>query len=142
MATASQSRWHAERKADVDKVKFEAGVRRLPPQLIVEEPTPVPAPPKQKTPTYNFTLEQIDAMKKQAVHDAVREVLELTIGLPAMVMRDKHGWGKMRLSKLADDVLALYESYDQGYLTLQDIRNTLKDECGFEIRLRWRKNKR
>lgn len=123
----------------MEKVKFEAGIRRLPPQLTIA--VPAPAPKKQKTPTYNFTLEQIEAMKRQAVDDAVRAVLELTLGLPAMVMRDKHGWGKKRLSRLADEILKLYESYDQGYLTLQDIRDTLREECGFELRPKWRKKK-
>lgn len=122
----------------MEKVKFEAGVRRLPPQLIIAEPMPEPKA-KKKTPTYNFTLEQINAMKRQAVDEAVRELMELTIGLPAMALRDKKGWGKKRLSWLAQAVLELYESYDQGYLTLQDIRDTLRDECGFEIRMKWRK---
>jgi hypothetical protein len=126
----------------MEKVKFEAGVRRLPPELVVTAPNPVPwrtLPKKQKTPTYNFTLEQINAMKRQAVDEAVRELMELTIGLPAMALRDKKGWGKKRLSWLAQAVLELYESYDQGYLTLQDIRDTLREECGFEIRMKWRK---
>ena len=124
----------------MEKVKFEAGVRRLPEQLVLAAPTP--AAKKQKTPTYNFTLEQIEAMKRQAVDDAVREVLELTLGLPVMVMRDKHNWGaRRRLPKLVADIWNLYESYDQGYITLQDIRDTLREECGFEIRRLWRKNK-
>lgn len=88
---------------------------------------------KSKTPTYNFTLEQINAMKRQAVDGAVRELLELTIGLPAMALRDEKGWGKQRLEWLAKAVMERYDSYDKGYFTLQDVRDMLRDECDFQL---------
>lgn len=91
---------------------------------------------KQKTPTYNFTLAQIEEMKRQSVADAVRELIELTIGLPAMALRDEKGWGKKRLEWFADAVMARYDSYDKGYFTLQDVRDMLKDECNFQIQLK------
>jgi hypothetical protein len=96
---------------------------------------------KEKTPTYNFTWEQIQQMKKDAAKEAVSEVIELTLGIPAMVLKDKYGFGKKRLPEALDHMVDLYESYEMGYLTLQDIRKALWEEGGYKIEKRdiWRK---
>lgn len=119
---------------------FKAGVRRTPPELIVHVPVPKEQK-KEKTPTYNFTWEQIQQMKKDAAKEAVSEVIELTLGIPAMVLKDKYGFGKKRLPEALDHMVDLYESYEMGYLTLQDIRKSLWEEGGYKIEKRdiWRK---
>ena len=119
---------------------FKAGVRRTPPELIVKVPVPK-EPKKEKTPTYNFTWEQIQQIKKDAAKEAVGEVIELTLGIPAMVLKDKYGFGKKRLPEALDHMVDLYESYERGYLTLQDIRKALWEEGGYKIEKRdiWRK---
>jgi hypothetical protein len=120
--------------------RFKAGVRRTPPELIVKVPVPKEQK-KEKTPTYNFTWEQIQQMKKDAAKEAVCEVIELTLGIPAMVLKDKYGFGKKRLPEALDHMVDLYESYEMGYLTLQDIRKALWEEGGYKIEKRdiWRK---
>ena len=119
---------------------FKASVRRTPPELIVKVPAPKEQK-KEKTPTYNFTWEQIQQMKKDAAKEAVSEVIELTLGIPAMVLKDKYGFGKKRLPEALDHMVDLYESYEMGYLTLQDIRKALWEEGGYKIEKRdiWRK---
>lgn len=121
---------------------FKAGVRRTPPELIVHVPVPKEQK-KEKTPTYNFTWEQIQQMKKDAAKEAVSEVIELTLGIPAMVLKDKYGFGKKRLPEALDHIVDLYESYEMGYLTLQDIRKTLWEEGGYKIEKRdiWRRTR-
>lgn len=121
---------------------FKAGVRRTPPELIVKVPVPK-EPKKEKTPTYNLTWEQIQQMKKDAAKEAVGTVIELTLGIPAMVLKDKYGFGKKRLPEALDHMVDLYESYEQGYLTLQDIRKTLWEEGGYKIEKRdiWRRTR-
>lgn len=119
---------------------FKAGIRRTPPELIVHVPVPKEQK-KEKTPTYNFTWEQIQQMKKDAAKEAVSEVIELTLGIPAMVLKDKYGFGKKRLPEALDHMVDLYESYEMGYLTLQDIRKALWEEGGYKIEKRdiWRR---
>lgn len=119
---------------------FKASVRRTPPELIVKVPVPKEQK-KEKTPAYNFTWEQIQQMKKDAAKEAVSEVIELTLGIPAMVLKDKYGFGKKRLPEALDHMVDLYESYEMGYLTLQDIRKALWEEGGYKIEKRdiWRK---
>lgn len=121
---------------------FKAGVRRTPPELIVKVPVPK-EPKKEKTPTYNLTWEQIQQIKKDAAKEAVGEVIELTLGIPAMVLKDKYGFGRKRLPEALDHMVDLYESYEQGYLTLQDIRKALWEEGGYKIEKRdiWRRTR-
>lgn len=121
--------------------EFKAGVRRTPPQLLVDVPeTAVPEKPK-KTPTYNLTWEQIESMKRDACRQASRILWELMLGLPTMVLSDKHDFDADKLNEFVDDVLDLYDSYEQGYLTLQDVEATLKDEVGIIITEKYKKRK-
>lgn len=125
--------------------EFKAGVRRTPPQLLVETPEPVLQAKVQKepgkTPTYNLTWEQIEAMKRDACKQASRVLWELMLGLPVMVLSDKHDFDAAELDVFVDDVLDLYDSYEQGYLTLQDVEATLKDEVGIIITEKYKKRK-
>ncbi len=61
--------------------------------------------------------------------------LELMFCLPVMWLHDKKGWGKKRLTELITGVLELYDSFERGYITLDDLRETLKAETGAEIDL-------
>lgn len=119
-------------------IEFKPGVRRAPPELVVK----VPAPEKpKKTPTYNLTWEQITAMKKEAAKEAVADLATLTLGLPVLYMMDKEGWGKVRLNRMVDGIMDLLDSYEQGYLSLEDVRKALWEEGGTKIERKWRKTK-
>lgn len=87
---------------------------------------------RKKTPTYNMTLKQIEELKRQAALDAVSELMTLTLGFPAMVLHDKHGWREAELNDFIDDVSGLFESYEKGYITLEDCINTLKEEANIK----------
>lgn len=125
-----------------EKFEFKPGVRRTPPELMVKVPTEEPA--KKKTPTYNMTMEQIEAIKKAAVNEAVEAAWTLMLGMPIMVLTDKNGFTDDEVDKFVDDVMYLHDSYEQGRLTLADIHMALKDEHGISIigkRKKWRKGK-
>lgn len=99
-------------------------------ELLIK--TPAPAPEKQKTPTYNMTMQQIEELKRQAAADAVADLMTLTLGLPAMVLHDKHGWREAELNDFIDAVSELFDSYEKGYIRLEDCINTLKEEAGIK----------
>lgn len=128
--------------AEIFKPDFKAGVRRMPPPELMK-PLPKVEEQKKKTPTYNLTWEQIQDLKKQAAKEAIGSVIELTLGIPAMVLKDKYGFGKKRLPEALDHMVDLYESYEMGYLSLEDIRKTLWEEGGYMVKKRdlWRKTR-
>lgn len=46
---------------------------------------------------------------------------------------DKHGWGKIRLKRLWDDVERLSDSVIKGYVSIEELARTLKEEKGVEV---------
>lgn len=96
---------------------------------------------KSKTPVYNLTLQQIEDIKRQAVDESVATALVLMLGLPAMVLTDKRGFTSEDIDEVVDDVLDLYDSFQRGYLTLDDIHNTLREEHGLSIREKKKRRK-
>ena len=96
---------------------------------------------KKKTPTYNFTLEQIDGMKRKTVEDTVdrvsREAFERMMVLSLLVLRDEWGFGEVRMERFMDQLSELVEDVSEGRLSMDDITATLEEELGIEFM--WRK---
>ena len=88
---------------------------------------------KKKTVTYTLTMEQINAIKREAIEEATLAAMKLLIGLPIMANRDLFGHGKSRLEKLADKIFDLYDSYEKGFISMQDIEDTIFEETGMKI---------
>ncbi|MBR5878412.1 MAG: hypothetical protein IKY91_02585 [Akkermansia sp.] len=126
---------------------FRPTARRAPPKLVPTEHQKqvLEKAKKEKTPVYNLTWEQIEQLKKDAAKEAIGQVIELTLGLPTMVLMDKYGdvFDRTKLSEFCDHVVDLYESYEMGYLTLQDVRDALWEEGGYKIQKRdiWRRTR-
>lgn len=124
---------------------FRPTVKRAPPKLVPTEHQKqvIAQAKKEKKAVYNLTWEQIQQLKRDAAKEAIGSVIELTLGLPAMVLKDKYGFGKKRLPEFLDHVVDLYESYEMGYLTLQDIREALWEEGGYKVTKKdiWRRTR-
>ena len=92
---------------------------------------------KQKT--YTLTQAQIDNIKKEAIDVAVDRAFILMLGIPVMVVHDKFGRlmkKEGREERFSDYILDLYDSYEKGFVTLEDLTKVLKDECGLEFKFR------
>lgn len=55
------------------------------------------------------------------------------LGLPLMVLHDKWGFGKVRGERFIEQVLDLYDSFEKGYLSLEDIHYCLWEEGGIKL---------
>ncbi len=88
----------------------------------------------KNTKTYTLTNADIKRIKNEAVSEASQIGFILMLGLPLMAMRDEFGFGKVRLERLIDKVLELYEAFNEDYFTLEDLMNTIKDETGVEFK--------
>lgn len=87
---------------------------------------------------YTLTQAQIDAMKKAAVDEAVDIGFILMFSIPVTILHDKY-WVKTaskRLPQFVDQCLDLYDSYNKGYVTLEDLRDILWKEGGIKIEKR------
>lgn len=92
---------------------------------------------KKKTPTYNFTLEQIENMKRKTVKETVdrvsREAFERMMVLSLLVLRDEWGFGSKRMERFIDQLSALVEDVSEGRLSMDDIADALEEELGIEF---------
>lgn len=78
----------------------------------------------------------IEAMKKQAVNEAVDTAFFLMLAIPTMVIHDK--FSKLmkkdgREATFAELCIDLYELYKEGYVDVADLHKILEDEAGLKI---------
>lgn len=92
----------------------------------------------KKEKIYTLSESQITALKESATRDAVGTAFIMMLGLPCMSLRDKFDFGKTRMDRFAEGVLSYYESFNQGYITLEDCVKTIKEETGIDIEVRFR----
>lgn len=50
------------------------------------------------------------------------------------VLRDKEGWGRVRLRRLWEEVEALSQSIADGYVSAEDLRETMEAEAGIALK--------
>ena len=74
-------------------ILFKPSARREPPRLVPTEHQKqvIAQAKKEKKAVYNLTWEQIEQLKRDAAKEAIGTVIELTLGLPTMVLMDKYG---------------------------------------------------
>lgn len=54
-------------------------------------------------------------------------------------MRNVYDFGEKRLTRLVEKVIDLSDSMDKGLISVEDVKNQLREECG--ILLDWRRAK-
>lgn len=87
--------------------------------------------PKKRV--YTLTEDDIERIKQDATNEALNKAYVLMLGIPSMVLRDKSGYGSVRLERFTDGCFDYYDSFQKGYITLQDCIDCLKEECGISI---------
>ena len=86
-----------------------------------------------KEPVINVKASDITNIKQDAAKKAADKAFFLMLGLPLMVLHDKWGFGKVRGERFIEQVLDLYDSFEKGYLSLDDIHNCLWEEGGIKL---------
>jgi len=88
----------------------------------------------KKTPTYVVTYEDIQNYIKQGYEkgrkDSVQMATDFALAVPLLTLHDDFGFGSVRLERFLNKSEKTYEGINEGYLTIQDILNTLEEEVG------------
>lgn len=71
---------------------------------------------------------------EKAKRNATREAVEVAWAIMFTALRDKEGWGKVRLRRLWNEVEYLSESIRDGYVSAKDLMQALEDEAGIFLR--------
>lgn len=85
---------------------------------------------------YNLNVAQIQSLKQNATDEAVSKAFTLMLAIPVMVLHDKYGQLMKkdgREERFAELCLDLYDSYEKGYVTFEDLKACLEEETGMKI---------
>lgn len=96
----------------------------------------------EKPKTYVLNEDQIRQIKIDAVKEAIDWVFRMFLSIPVMVLHDKFGFGKIRLSRFMDYALVWYESVQNDETRLAELMKIAEDECGIQITLHERGDKK
>ena len=95
---------------------------------------------KSHEPVINIKSSDIDNIKKQASKDAADIAFQLMLAIPVMVLHDKYSLlmkkevdGKSREERFTELCLDLYDSFEKGYVTLDDLHKCLWEEAGIKF---------
>lgn len=66
------------------------------------------------------------------IHSAYRTFMLLGL----MALRDEFDFGGKRLGKFVDRMHSLLDSYNQGYISTDDLHDTILAETGIEVKLK------
>ena len=82
----------------------------------------------------------IDDLKAQVTNGVLDLAFVLMLSIPTMVIHDKYSKitklnvsGKSREERFVDMCLETYDAFLRGYVELEDLINTLKEETGLEL---------
>lgn len=85
-----------------------------------------------------MTYDQIEAERQKAFKDGFikgkDDSFDLMVALPMIVLRDKYGFGATRLERFIEQMIEVFDSIHEGYVSFSDLLNALKDETGIDIR--------
>lgn len=87
-------------------------------------------------PVINIKASDIEKIKLDAVNEAVDKAFFLSLAIPVMVLHDK--FGKLtkkdgREQRFAELCLELYQLYNEGYVSIEDLHQCLYEETGVKI---------
>lgn len=91
---------------------------------------------KGKALTYNLTAEAIHSIIEETRQESIKEAFVLMLTLPTIVIRDKFGelmkkdGREERFTRL---VLKQFEMFQNGYMTLEDLKECLQQETGIRF---------
>lgn len=76
---------------------------------------------------------QVKKIKDKAYLEGQQEALNIVNMIPLIVLRDKYGFGKKRMTEYINYYLETIEAYNEDYLKLEDIVKVLKEEVGIDL---------
>jgi len=76
-----------------------------------------------------LTTKEVEKMKQKATDNAA-EIINL---FPLLILRDKFGFGKVRIERYLDYYAEMMEAYNAGYFSLKDIEKVLHGELGLKF---------
>lgn len=81
---------------------------------------------KKKNPCVSLRASDLRKIKNEVKNEAVTAAIVIFL----MVMRDKFGYGIVRIKRIYAEINKLSQSISEGYVSLYDLKKVLEDEAG------------
>lgn len=92
------------------------------------------------TKTWNINASQLQGIKEDATTKAIDTAFLLMLAIPTMVIHDHYAKimkrevdGKCREERFAELCLDLYDTFQQGYVSLEELKACLEEETGMKL---------
>lgn len=93
--------------------------------------------PKKRVATYNLNQDQIEQIKQEARREGLRAGVYAANAMYSvsllLVLHDKLGFGKIRLTRIFKAVQKFFEEVAVDDVAYKDAAQTLEDECGISL---------
>lgn len=90
---------------------------------------------KKKTATYNMTDAQLDVERRRAFDTGSVVGFEYGLCMALLAIRDEFEFGSKRLERIVDKTKTMFDAIETDHISLDDIRQTIKEETGISIEL-------
>lgn len=84
---------------------------------------------RRKRAKQGVTHKDLKLIQNEVQHQAIKESVRIYSTAVAMVLRDKLGFGKVRMERTLVDIQELFDAMTEGYVSVEDIQKTLYEEC-------------
>ena len=95
---------------------------------------------KNKESVFTMKKSDIDKIKEDATHQSMEIAFKLMLSIPVKVLSENYSKitklnvdGKSREERFADMCLDLYDSFDKGYVSMDDLMTCLQEETGMSF---------
>lgn len=92
---------------------------------------------KNHEPILHVKASDIERMRENDTREAVELAFALLLAIPVQIIHDKFGQlmkKEGREQRFAEMILELYDLYNQGYVTLEDLAQCLEEETGMKLK--------
>ena len=91
---------------------------------------------RDRTATYNLTQDQINKIKQEARDEAIDTAFTLMLAIPLKVLTGEGYWvksAKKRMPKFLDEIFSIYDSWNKGDITIEELREDLWNIGGIKL---------
>lgn len=81
----------------------------------------------------HMTPKEVQDIMDKVKRESVKQATSLVFSSIVLVMRDEFRFGEKRLRKMIDKLNEVLNDIGEGYLDVNDIKKTIKEECNIDL---------